>query len=56
MPQQFNTIPVYPVSLIQDGKTSAPWYFFFQGLFKGLALAAVMLVTPTGSPAPIPLR
>lgn len=50
MPQQFNTIPVYPVALIEGGKTAAPWYFFWQGLFKGLAPAAVVPTTPGASP------
>lgn len=50
MPQQFNSIPVYPVSLMDGGKTAAPWYFFWQGLFKGLAPGAVIPTAPTASP------
>lgn len=50
MPQQFNSIPVYPVALSEGKNTSAPWYFFWQGLFRGLAPAAEVPVTPGASP------
>jgi hypothetical protein len=50
MPQQFNSLPTYEVSLIQGNKTAAPWYFFWQGLFKGLAPAAVAPITVAASP------
>lgn len=50
MPQQFNNLPTFGVDLIQGGKTAAPWYFFWQGLFKGLAPAAVIPTTPAASP------
>lgn len=50
MPQQFNSLPVYAQPLLDKGVTTAPWYFFWQGLFKGLAPAAVLPTTPGASP------
>lgn len=50
MPQQFNSLPTFQVSLIQKGVTNSPWYFFWQGLFRGLAPAAVVPVIPGASP------
>lgn len=48
--QQFNRIPNFPVSLIQQGVTSKDWYFFFTGLFKGLAPSNVEDVVLGASP------
>ncbi len=50
MPQQFNSLPTYSVSLIQGRETAAPWYFFWQGLFRGLAPGAVIPTAPAASP------
>lgn len=50
MAQQFNSIPTYQVDLIQGRVTASPWYFFWQGLFRGLAPGAEIPVTPGASP------
>lgn len=50
MPQQFNSLPNYPLRLTEGGNTTKDWYFFWAGLFQGLAPAAVLPVAPTGSP------
>lgn len=50
MPQQFNSLPNYPVRLIEGSYTNKDWYFFWVGLFSGLAPGAVIPVTPGASP------
>lgn len=50
MPQQFNSLPNYPVPLITGGRTESAWYRFWAGLFNGLAPAAEVPVTLGASP------
>ena len=50
MASQLNTIPNYPVQLVQNQQTSKDWYFFWSGLFRGLPPANVEEVALTGSP------
>lgn len=50
MAQQLNNLPNYPVPLQDRGITSKDWYFFFAGLFKGLAPAAEVPVVVGASP------
>jgi hypothetical protein len=50
MPQQFNSLPVYPQPLIEGQLTASPWYFFWQGMFQGLPPGAESPVTPGASP------
>lgn len=50
MAQQFNYLPDFKVALTTKGITNSPWFFFWQGLFKGLAPAAVVPMTPGASP------
>lgn len=50
MATQLNKAPTYAQPLIVAGHTSKDWYFFWDGLFRGLAPAAEYGVTPTGSP------
>lgn len=47
---QFNSLPVFPVPLIQGGQTAKDWYFFWAGLFRGLPPGNVEPVILTGSP------
>ncbi len=47
---QFNSLPVFPVPLLQGGQTAKDWYFFWAGLFRGLAPGNVEPVTLTPSP------
>lgn len=47
---QFNTLPNYPVPLVDHGNTGRDWYRFFAGIFRGLAPGNVEPVTLTGSP------
>jgi hypothetical protein len=47
---QFNTLPNYPVPLIDGGNTGRDWYRYWAGLFRGLAPGNVEPVTLTGSP------
>jgi len=47
---QFNTLPNYPVPLIDGRVTNRDWYRFWTGLFRGLPPANVEPVTLTGSP------
>jgi hypothetical protein len=47
---QFNTLPNYPVQLAEKGYTSKDWYFFWAGLFKGLAPGNVEPVVVGPSP------
>lgn len=50
MPQQFNSLPNYPVPLTARGITESSWYRFWAGLFNGLAPAAEVPVTVGSSP------
>lgn len=50
MASQFNTIPTFLVSLIKGGSTDKDWYFFWSGLFRGLAPGNVEPVTVGASP------
>lgn len=47
---QFNTMPNYPVPLVTGQQTTKDWYFFWSGIFRGLAPGNVEPVTLTGSP------
>jgi hypothetical protein len=47
---QFNSIPNFPVPLVEGRVTSRDWYRFWMGLFRGLPPANVDPVTLTGSP------
>lgn len=49
---QLNNLPNYPTPIIvgRERTTSKDWYFFFAGLFQGLAPEAEVAVTLTGSP------
>lgn len=50
MASQFNLIPNVRVSLQDKGVTSRDWFFFWQGLFRGLPPANVEPYTPGASP------
>lgn len=50
MAQQLNSLPNYPVSLQDRGITSKDWYFFWAGLFKGLAPGAETPIVVGASP------
>lgn len=50
MSNQLNNLPTYQTSLTEGPRTAATWFFFWQGLFNGLAPARETAVTPTGSP------
>lgn len=50
MAQQLNTLPQYGQALVEHGVTDRGWYFFWSGLFRGLAPELEAAVTPTGSP------
>lgn len=50
MAGQLNSIPNYPVTLTVNGQTTKDWYFFWAGLWRGLAPEAEAAVTLTGSP------
>lgn len=47
---QLNNLPDYQQPIEQGGFTSKDWYFFFAGLFNGLASMRESAVTLTGSP------
>lgn len=47
---EFNNLPVFPTPLVERGSTNKDWYFFFVGLFQGLAPEAEVNVPATGSP------
>jgi len=47
---QFNSLPNYPVPLIEGKVTGRDWYRFWAALFRGLAPGNVEPVTLTGSP------
>lgn len=47
---QLNTIPTFQVPLTTGGLTTKDWYFFFTGIFRGLAPANAAPVALTGSP------
>lgn len=46
---QFNTIPTFQVSLSEGRNTKKDWYFFWNGLFRGLPPGNVVEVTPGAS-------
>jgi hypothetical protein len=48
--QQFNQAPTYNQPLTVGQVTSKDWYFFWQGIWKGLAPEAEVALTPTASP------
>lgn len=50
MDQQLNTLPNFNVPLSIKGITSKDWFFFWSGLFRGLAPAAEVPVTVGASP------
>ena len=50
MANQFNLLPNYTTPLTVERNISKDWYFFFAGLFRGLAPGNVTDVTLTGSP------
>lgn len=50
MPQQLNSLPNFNVPLSMKGVTSKDWFFFWSGLFRGLAPAAEVPVTVGASP------
>lgn len=50
MAQQLNNLPNYPVALQDRGVTSKDWYFFWAGLFRGLAPAAETAIVVGASP------
>lgn len=47
---QLNQLPTFNVPLTKGEKTTKDWYFFFAGLYSGIAPAAVMPLTVTASP------
>lgn len=48
---QLNSLPTYKIPFAaKEGGNSKDWYFFFSGLYTGIAPAAVMPVTVTASP------
>ena len=47
---QFNLIPTFPVPLVRNGQTSRDWFFFWQGLWRGLPPANVEPYTPGATP------
>jgi hypothetical protein len=47
---QFNTLPNYPVPLIEGRVTNRDWYRYWMGLFRGLPPGNVEEVTPGASP------
>jgi hypothetical protein len=50
MANQFNSMPTYPVPLNIGNNTNKDWYFFWSGLFRGLAPGNVEPVTVGTSP------
>lgn len=47
---QFNSLPNYPVPLIEGRITGRDWYRFWMGIFRGLPPGNVEPVTLSGSP------
>lgn len=47
---QFNSLPNFNVPLMFKGITSKDWFFYWAGLFTGLAPAAELAITPGASP------
>lgn len=47
---QLNSLPNFTVPLQKQGITSKDWFFFWAGLFSGLAPAAEIAITPGASP------
>jgi hypothetical protein len=50
MAQQFNSLPNFNVPLMLKGITSKDWFFYWAGLFNGLAPAAEVAITVGASP------
>ncbi len=50
MANQLNNLPVYPTPIIERGSTNKDWYFFFAGLFQGLAPEPEASITVGASP------
>ncbi len=50
MAQQLNKLPQFGQPLENKGVTSKDWYFFWTGLWRGLAPEIETAVTPDGSP------
>lgn len=50
MAQQLNSLPNFNVPLQKQSVTSKDWYFFWAGLFNGLAPAAELAITLGASP------
>lgn len=50
MAQQLNKLPQFGQPLESNGVTSRDWYFFWTGLWRGLAPEIETGVTLTGSP------
>ena len=50
MPQQLNRLPNFNVPLTLKGITSKDWFFFWAGLYNGLAPAIETAITPGASP------
>lgn len=48
--QQLNRLPQFQQPLSLEGVTNKDWYFFWAGLWRGLAPELETPVTPTGSP------
>lgn len=51
MANQLNNLPVFPTPLIENKATNKDWYFFFAGLFQGLAPEPESAVDLDASPA-----
>jgi hypothetical protein len=43
-------VPTFEQELTKQGKTTTPWYRFFQGLYRGIPPSAEVKVTLTQSP------
>lgn len=50
MANQFNVLPNFNVPLNEGRVTSKDWFFFWAGLFKGLAPGNLVALTPDASP------
>ncbi len=48
--QQFNKTPNFAVPMMVRGGNQKDWFFFLDGLFRGLAPGNVVPVTATASP------
>lgn len=50
MASQFNNMPVYNTPLMERGRTTKDWFFFFTGLWEKLAPEGEVDVTVGASP------